>query len=263
MSALDKLVRIASEPLCPPLGQDVPLRDWGLLGDQLLTFLRQKNGFYAFESALLLRPLDNDEAPLGLLQWNQPRLWKDEYIERLDDALFFAEDVFGCQFAIRHGEIWFFDPEWGTFESIASSLEQWASEIVGDYHSQTGYPLAHQWQVRHGALQPGVRLLPKMMFALAATTYSRTSTRSMTSRGCASAHPSPTKSVICRTAPRSDSGSISATGHLASPQLTCPANCLDAGSGPQLLCRPILPPPLLAAIACARASLGDAPWPAS
>lgn len=161
-----KLLGIASAPLAAPLGDTSHFNRWGSVGEELAALICQHNGFYAFESALLLRPLDNDQARLGVLQWNQPELWKREFTAELDDALFFAEDIFGPQFAIHDEGICSFDPETGLFEAMATSLERWASEILSDYEFQTGYPFAHEWQMQHGPLPPGIRLLPKKLFVV-------------------------------------------------------------------------------------------------
>jgi hypothetical protein len=121
-------------------------------------------GFYAYESALLVRPLHHKNSPLGLLEWNAPTLWKAEYVETLSNALFFAEDVFGGQYCIREGTICNFDPETGLFDTVGSSLGEWANSLMADYEFRTGYPLAHEWQTKNGTLSPGMRLLPKMPF---------------------------------------------------------------------------------------------------
>ena len=126
--------------------------------------LRAKNGFYAFESALLVRPFRRNVAPLGIEEWNAPDRWRAEFKDQLGGALFFGEDVFGAQFCIRHDKIWTFDPETGTFEVMSSSLSSWADDVMSNYELRTGYPLAHDWQMANGPLPVGARLLPKMPF---------------------------------------------------------------------------------------------------
>jgi hypothetical protein len=128
--------------------------------------LRAKNGFYAFESALLCRPLRHENAPFGLTEWNDIGFWKGEYQQDLRDVLFFAEDIFGVQFCIRAEEVCIFEPETGLFTSICSSLEAWAAYVLGDINLATGYPLAHDWQLKNGPLTPGSRLLPKLPFVV-------------------------------------------------------------------------------------------------
>ncbi len=161
---LNKLLSIASEPIGEPIALSEFLEGWEELGRQLVEMLSRKNGFYAFESALLVRPLWRGESPLGVMEWNSPPVWKGEYHEDFGAVLFFAEDIFGCQFCIRGDEICTFDPETATFEGMASSVEGWASEVMSDYSLHTGYPLAHEWQDLHGSLAPGYRLLPGCPF---------------------------------------------------------------------------------------------------
>jgi len=50
--------------------------------------------------------------------------------------------------------------------AMAESLESWAAEILGDYKFRTGYPLAHDWQLRNGVIADGTRLVPKRPFVL-------------------------------------------------------------------------------------------------
>jgi hypothetical protein len=136
------------------------------LGQELLKLLNERNGFYAFESALLVRPFDCDIFPLGITQWNSETLWKNNYKNNLGDAVFFAEDIFGIQFGIQNGAIHSFDPETAEQKTIATSLEAWAGWVLEDYKTRTGWPMAHFWQLRHGELKPGTRLLPKIPFVL-------------------------------------------------------------------------------------------------
>ena len=42
----------------------------------------------------------------------------------------------------------------------------WASVLLDDYETLTGYPVAHEWQRRNGPIPRGRRLLPKVPFAL-------------------------------------------------------------------------------------------------
>ncbi len=131
---------------------------------ELSALLADKNGFYAFESALLVRPLDHERHPLGVLQWNYPKLWRQDYRVDLGRSVFFAEDIFGMQFCLKEDGIHSFDPETGNFTKVADTLEGWAHWILENHRVRTGWPLAHQWQVQHGPLPLGTRLLPKVPF---------------------------------------------------------------------------------------------------
>src|SRR5262249_24331389 len=136
---------------------------WSFAG-ALADVLNEKNGFYAFESSLLVRPLNHARLPVGLLQWNDPSLWKQEYPGTLEGMLCFAEDAFGNQFALGGDDVFSIDSETGEAERIAGSLEQWARLILDDCNYRTGCPLAHEWQLRNGPLEAGQRILPKIPF---------------------------------------------------------------------------------------------------
>lgn len=138
--------------------------NWGILGSQLLDLLSQRNGFFAYESSLLVRPFSNFTSVLGIKEWNRRDLWKGHYEDNLDDVLFFAEDAFGGQFCVKDSAVHFFDPETGSFDEMASSLQAWAEAILSDYEFRTGFPLAREWQINRGAIPNGMRLLPKVPF---------------------------------------------------------------------------------------------------
>src|SRR5262249_25280537 len=141
----------------------------GSLGMELVRWLNRKNGFYAFESALHVFPMGGKEGVLDLAQWNRDRLWRKDYGTLTQGCLFFAEDVFGCQFCIREEAVYFFDPETGEAREIARSLQEWAGLILDDYEVQTGFPIAHRWQEQHGPLPPGMRLVAKIPFVCGGT----------------------------------------------------------------------------------------------
>lgn len=162
---LSKLISIAGWPISPAVEIKVELD--GRLGDELAAFLASKKGFYAFESALHVFPAGTTpEGELDLRQWNDDLLWRSGYADLTAGFLFFAEDVFGCQFAIKHEMVYSFDVETGEAVAMADSLEGWATEILENYEFRTGYPLARQWQKRNGAIAGGTRLVPKRPFAL-------------------------------------------------------------------------------------------------
>jgi len=161
--SISKLLSIAGAPIACPIAETDTLNEWGALGQELAAMLKVKNGFYAYESALLVRPLQN-QCPLGLLEWNAPGLWKGSYAENLRDVLFFAEDVFGGQYCIHEESVCTFDPETGILGAMSKSLGAWASEVMDDYQFRTGFPLAHAWQIQNSPLLPGRRLLPKVPF---------------------------------------------------------------------------------------------------
>lgn len=162
------LLTVAGDPISPnpPIGELQALGLSSARNQELFCLLGGRNGFYAFESALLVRPLDFEGPPLGIFQWNIATVWKADYKIDFKKAIFFAEDVFGVQFCILNDVINSFDPETGEFKVVAKSLEEWAGWILDDSKTRTGWPLAHFWQLKQGPLKAGVRLLPKVPFVL-------------------------------------------------------------------------------------------------
>lgn len=166
--ALEKLISASSTAL----GNGKPVieaRLRALVGSrasELQSLLEARNGFYAFESALHVFAAEDQPVGAGLSAWNSTSLWISAYGGLADGFLFFAEDVFGCQFALKDNRVWTFDPETGEAQILAKSLEDWACRIEDDYATLTGYPLAHAWQVAFGALEIGKRLVPKIPFVM-------------------------------------------------------------------------------------------------
>jgi len=166
MDSLKKLLLNASAPLSQhvPNATESVCALAGSLTNDLFRMLHSCNGFYAFESALHVFPSHSSHQEIGLDDWNKEFLWRDAYEGFCDGCLFFAEDVFGGQFCIKNEKIYTFDPETGSLDYLAEDIEGWAKAILDDYEVLTGYPLAHQWQIQHGALPSKKRLLPKIPF---------------------------------------------------------------------------------------------------
>jgi hypothetical protein len=119
------------------------------------------NGFYLFDDALHVFSTEHARS------WNSPTLWRDAYKDMVRPTdFFFAEDVFGSQFAVRDNAIYIFEPETGAFELLAHDIESWAQKILDDLNYLTGRSLAIAWRSRHGAIEPGRRLAPITPFFL-------------------------------------------------------------------------------------------------
>ncbi len=128
--------------------------------------LSQRNGFYAFKQALHVFPCDKDQGFIDIASWNDPDVWVGSYEGYADGMLFFAEDVFGCQFGINDNGIYTFDPETADREWFATDCEAWAAKLLSDWNLYTGYSLASEWQTENGPLESGYRLVPKIPFVL-------------------------------------------------------------------------------------------------
>ena len=167
--SLAKLLDIAGPPIGGPARELPPaIRELaGPLATGLTDLLSRKNGCYAFESALHVfpvSPLLSEERSLET--WNSSQLWVSDYDGLADGCLFFAEDIFGGQFCITATGISTFDPETGELQLVAKDIADWAAVILDDYETQTGYPLAHEWQRHNGPISPDRRLIPRTPFVL-------------------------------------------------------------------------------------------------
>jgi len=125
-------------------------------------------GRYVFDAALLIRPRSSSGSPLGIQQWNEPELWKRMLPDNdAANSVFFAEDVFGWQFALdEEGGVLRLDPERGVAEDYAESPDEWASRILADPAVEVGAGLASKWVNLHGPIQPGFRLAPRRPFVV-------------------------------------------------------------------------------------------------
>jgi hypothetical protein len=166
---------VASEALAPTLGATEVGQLIGRLANEIWS---KKNGFYAFESALLVRPFSSLQPPIGVVEWNAPAGWKQKFGVDLSTEIFFAEDAFGEQFSLREGGVFRFNPETGQIDPFAESIGAWAQKILDNYALHTGQPLAREWQKQHGPLQKGCRLAPKIPF-VAGGEYAVTNLASM------------------------------------------------------------------------------------
>lgn len=152
-----------------PLSDDVPVLppELLLLGGpitvQLLQLLKRRNGFYAFANALHVLPAGKTSVGYDLVAWNQPELWRYSYADLAEGYLFFAEGLFGDQYAIRSGIIYWFDLETGEAEAIADSIFGWVDYLLREPDS-TGYSTAVAWQDEYGPIPEGKRLFPKTPF---------------------------------------------------------------------------------------------------
>lgn len=132
----------------------------------LRSFYSLHDGAFVFNRALLIRPYKSVRGVRGLVEWNDPSLWKCEYELNLEDYVFFAEDVVGFSYCLGlDHRVYFFDPEQGVVELIAESVDAWAESICGDSR-EVGASLAISWISDHGEIPYGYRLAPLVPFVM-------------------------------------------------------------------------------------------------
>ncbi|MFE5088094.1 hypothetical protein [Streptomyces mirabilis] len=164
---MTNLISVASDSLSviPPGGEcfSVP----GRVGRDLLSLLSERNGFYAFESALHVFPTDDRDSQLQSLEsWNSAVGWRRAYGELDPGLFFFAEDLFGLQFGTDGEVVFSFNPETANVVRLSEGLAEWEKLVLSDYSHMTGHSLAHEWQVRNGEIPVGHRLIPRIPFVV-------------------------------------------------------------------------------------------------
>ncbi|MFI7348026.1 hypothetical protein ACIBSR_17385 [Streptomyces sp. NPDC049936] len=162
---MDRLLQISG----PALRDEQPVPEdhasLGAVGAELHQLLTQRNGFYAFESALHVFPsAAGVQGAQSFGNWNEGRCWLESYGTLRPDLSFFAEDVFGGQFGTGGKGVYAFNPETAALTKVGDTLVDWVHRVLDDYSYLTGYPVAHAWQLRHGALPAGHKLIPRIPF---------------------------------------------------------------------------------------------------
>ncbi len=166
--SLEKLVQLGSEPLVP--GKLALEFSNSTISESNLNELNEmysyKNGFFAFESALYVFPVQSFLEHIGSVDWNLSETWKFAYNGEADNLFSFSEDIFGNQFCFFKNEIARFECETGRTTFFAASLGEWAKLILEDYDFLTGNGFARSWQIANGKLEGRRRLFPKQPFTM-------------------------------------------------------------------------------------------------
>jgi len=158
---ISKLVEI-SEPVSRKPVDDVSFTDYT---SQLSSLYSRMDGLVAFEGALLVLPTCTSHDVPSIYDWNEAMNWRSTY-DLPDDILFFAMDLFAEQFGITAQGVYRMRLETGELEFHSKSVDAWAKRILSNYNEETGYAAGHAWQVKHGALQLGYRLVGRKPFVL-------------------------------------------------------------------------------------------------
>ena len=103
------------------------------LVDELAGVLDKKNGFFAFENALLVMPSRTEGTVVGLAQWNAPEGWTRAYDRLPKPTVFFAQDVFAGQYGISELGVIGLEPETGALTLYGATLEDWSETMLEDY----------------------------------------------------------------------------------------------------------------------------------
>lgn len=165
-----KLLAMLGPDVSGPLGRFIteadrkPLEVVGSSG--LFELLRFRNGFFAFGGALHVFPWGKAEGYVDIEAWNDKDLWRFEYKGLDDNALYFAEDVFGGQFGIHDGRVTMMDPETAERLAVAENVSAWLDWVISDPDLSVGRALATQWSRMNGRIPVGQRLVPRIPFVM-------------------------------------------------------------------------------------------------
>lgn len=160
MSSLSKLIEI-SEDFVGANSADKD-RDIPACLDQVYSKVRS---LVAFEGALVVYPVDNVFC-ISCQTVNNDG-WKYAYSENVHKTFFFAKDVFGNHYGVMSGNFYKLDQESGKLLLHSTSIDAWAGKILSDYDYETGWSLAHDWQVYNNTrIAVGECLIPIMPFSL-------------------------------------------------------------------------------------------------
>jgi hypothetical protein len=126
------------------------------------------NGLTAFEGGLRIFGTKPSLLP-ALQDWNRQESWRSEYRELIENSLvFFAEDVFGNQFAFEGDRVVYFDVENGRATPFANSFSEWLSIILEDPADTLQLMLYKNWLKKGERLEPSEHLCPTYPFIVKA-----------------------------------------------------------------------------------------------
>ena len=163
MTPIEELVSLGRSPLGPPMLVDLGT---GLFGE-LAALLAHTNGFTVFNAGIQVFHAGDEGLGPELGTWNLDETWRYTYGPLTDGLYFFAQDLFGVQFAIEdRRRVSRFDPETGDRTTIGASLDDWADWLLAAPEERGARSFAKRWQDTHGPLGHDKRLVPRTFFVL-------------------------------------------------------------------------------------------------
>lgn len=161
MKNIKKIISISSEPIGEKLDKTLSQKMW--VPREIQDMLGEKNGFYAFYSALHIYP--SSDPYLSIEEINQDTEWERNYSTDGEEITAFGQDIFGSQFCVSSKTGYFrLELETGEREHLGEDLDGMWEKLLADPETETGYPLAQQWQIKNGTLPLNYRLCPKIPF---------------------------------------------------------------------------------------------------
>lgn len=132
------------------------------------SLLSSHNGLTAFNGGLRIFGTKPGVLP-ALQDWNAPGGWRSAYKELAkENLIFFAEDVFGNQFAFENRSVAYFNAETGQTTLFATSFSKWVSTVLDDPADTLQLMLYKSWLNKGERLEPSEHLCPTYPFVVKA-----------------------------------------------------------------------------------------------
>ena len=128
--------------------------------------LDRREGFYGFRRSLHVFGRVREPRFHSVFVWNDPDGWVSEYGDLADNLLFFAENVFGDQFAFDGERIIHFAAETGARTDLAKDVEQWLTLLLKEPERYLDFDGVAAWSDRNGLVPLGEHLVPDVPFVL-------------------------------------------------------------------------------------------------
>ena|SRR5947209_359043 len=137
------------------------------------SLLALHNGLTAFDGGLRVFGASPGVLP-SLQDWNKLDTWRFAYKELIHNGLvFFAEDVFGNQFALDGGHVCYFNVETGKTNYFAKSFSAWLTIVLEDPVDTLQLPIYKNWLAGGESLKPSEHLCPIYPFVVKGTPSTR------------------------------------------------------------------------------------------
>ena len=164
-SSLQSLLGVAGGALGPGFAHALPDLGGAQRTRELEGLLQARDGFFAFDDALMVLPVNAPTRRMDLARLNNGD-WTAAYWHLCDGLFFFAADALGDLFALQDNKVVRFATESGLVEPMADTLDGWAARLLADPAGEAGWPFVKAWTGAHGPLEEGWRLTGRRPFVL-------------------------------------------------------------------------------------------------
>ncbi|HZX59363.1 MAG TPA: SMI1/KNR4 family protein [Mucilaginibacter sp.] len=127
-----------------------------------LEFIENNNGGFFYKNSIHIYSITLTPYFNSFFRVNE--VIKKEYINILDNEIFFGQELFGNQFGFSSNGIIFFNIETGERTIIGKTFSDWIDVIDSDIEYYSGINVMEAWVQLNGKLNNEQRLCPKIPF---------------------------------------------------------------------------------------------------